>query len=257
MTHFLENTLIKLLVIRPACLLLPGTWDQHSATLQGLAERTKHPQIVHAVKRLDERNRRQQQSSRIAPAAAMTPAAQVYLILDKVDYSKMVRIEEVSTDCMEVISNPVNLVSVLLQWASSSYREGLYRACLATRLLRRWAHLGADIYECITTYLEDMGWTRIGDARKVFKIISELVRSKTFAAGRYMQWLIATGSIAQNLDLSQVRSIIRHIMFKAHRRPARSVADTPDHRDPYQWVIGTSPHIACNTAPWDSTLCGL
>ncbi|KAJ8106996.1 hypothetical protein OPT61_g9171 [Boeremia exigua] len=202
MTRFLENTLIKLIVIRPACLLLPDSWNQYSVTLHSLAERTHHPQIVHAIKRLDERNRRQQQSSKIAPAASMTPAAQVYRILDKVDYSKMVRIEDVSTDCMEVISNPVNLVAVLLQWASSCYREGLYRACLATRLLRRWAQLGADIYECITTYLEGTSWNVTGNARKVFKIISELVRSRTFAAGRYMQWLIATGSIAQDLDLS-------------------------------------------------------
>lgn len=132
----------------------------------------------------------------------MTSAGRVYRILDEVDYNKMVRIEQVSTDCMEVISNPVILVKVLLQWACSCYREGSYRVCLATRLLRRWAHLGADIYECITTYLEGMSWAKGGDSRMVFKIISELVRSRTFAAGRYMQWLIATGSIAQDLDLS-------------------------------------------------------
>ncbi|KAH6620139.1 hypothetical protein C7974DRAFT_363490 [Boeremia exigua] len=202
MTHFLESTLIKLLTIRPACLLLPDTWDQQSITLNALTEKMNHPQIVYNVRKLDERNRRLQQSSKIAPAASMTSAAQVYRILDNVDYINMVRIDEISTDCMEVIQAPVKLVSVLLQWACSCYREGSYRACLATRLLRRWAHLGADMYDCITTYLESMSWAQSGDPRKVFKIISELVRSKTFAAGRYMQWLIATGSIALNVDLS-------------------------------------------------------
>ncbi|KAF2625958.1 hypothetical protein BU25DRAFT_492495 [Macroventuria anomochaeta] len=202
LSQFLENTLIKLLAIRPACLLIPSSWRQHSTTLHSLAERINHPQIVHGVKRLDERNCRLQQSSKIAPAASMTSAGQVYRILDNVDYNNMVRIEEVSTDCMEIISNPVNLVSVLFQWACSCYREGSHRACLATRLLRRWAQLGADIYECITTYLEGMSWAKSGDSRIIFKIISELVRSRTFAAGRYMQWLIATGSIAQDLDLS-------------------------------------------------------
>jgi mediator of RNA polymerase II transcription subunit 12 len=202
LSQFLENTLIKLLAIRPACLLLPGSWHLHSTTLQGLAERTNHPQILHGVKRLDERNRRLQQSSKIAPAASTTPAGRIYRILDNVDYSKMVRIEQVSTDCMEVIPNPINLVQALLQWACSCYREGSHRVCLATRLLRRWTHLGADIYECITTYLEGMSWVKSGDSRMVFKIISELVRSRTFAVGRYMQWLIATGSIAQDLDLS-------------------------------------------------------
>lgn len=211
MTHFLENTLIKLLAIRPACLLLPTSWDQHSDILHGLAERINHPQITHGVKRLDERNRRLQEPSKITPAASMTPAAQVYRILDNVDYSKTVSIEEISADCMDAISSPVQLVSVLLQWACSCYREGAHRACLATRLLRRWAHLGADIYECITSYLESMSWAASGDAYKVFRIISELVRSKTFAAGRYMQWLIATGSIAKDLDLSSVRRLLSSI----------------------------------------------
>lgn len=192
--------------MRPACLLLPDSWRQHSSAFHSIAERTDHPQILHGVKRLDERNRRLQQSSKIAPAASLTAAGRVYRILDGVDYSKMVRIENVSTDCMEVIPNPINLVQVLLQWACSCYREGSHRVCLATRLLRRWAHLGADIYECITTYLEGMSWVKGGDSRMVFKIISELVRSRTFAAGRYMQWLIATGSIAQDLDLSHAAS---------------------------------------------------
>ena len=132
----------------------------------------------------------------------MTAAGRVYRILDEVDYTKMVRIEEISTDCTDIIPNSTELVSVLLQWACSCYREGSYRTCLATRLLRRWAHFGTDVYECITTYLDSMTWAGSGDPRIIFKIISELVRSKTFAAGRYMQWLIATGSIAPDLDLS-------------------------------------------------------
>ncbi|XPS71130.1 RNA polymerase II mediator complex subunit [Ascochyta lentis] len=202
LSQLLENTLIDLLDKRPACLLLPTTWHRHSVTLQGLADKTNHPQLLHRVQKLDERNRRLQQSSKLAPAASMTSAGRVYRILDNVDYKRIVRIEEVSTNCMEVISNPVRLVSVLLQWTCSHYREGSYRVCLATRLLRRWSHLGADIYECVTTYLEGMSWATSGDSRIVFKVVSELVRSKTFAAGRYMQWLIATGSIAQDLDLS-------------------------------------------------------
>lgn len=160
------------------------------------------------MKRLDERNLRLQQSSTIAPAASLTSAGRVYLILDTIDYNNMVRIEEISTACMEAIPNPVILVSALLEWACSCYREGLYRVCLATRLLRRWAHLGADIYECVTTYLEGMSWAKSGDSRLVFKIISELVRSRTFAAGRFMQWLIATGSIAQDLDTSLVSCVL-------------------------------------------------
>ena len=253
MSHLLENTLIKLLAVRPACLLLPTSWSQHSTTLHGLAERINHPQVAHGVKRLDERNSRLQQSSKVAPVASTTSAGRVYRILDNVDYNKMVRIDEVSTDCMEVIPHPVNLVSALLQWACSCYREGSYRVCLATRLLRRWAHLGADIYECVTTYLEGMSWAKSGDSRMVFKIISELVRSRTFAAGRYMQWLIATGSIAQNLDLSLVRNLFLHAGCNAHQQLACGVARTSDHRNTHQWITRSSTHSARNASPWNSS----
>lgn len=216
LSQFLENTLIKLLAIRPACLLLPSSWRQNSIILHGLAAKTNHPQIIHGVQRLDERNRRLQQSSKKSLAASTTSAGRIYRILDHIDYNKMIHIEEVSTDCMDIMSNPVNLVSVLLQWACSCYREGSHRACLATRLLRRWAHLGADIYECITTYLEGMTWAKSGDPRIVFKIISELVRSRTFAAGRYMQWLIATGSMGQDVDLSLVSHIFPRTGYKTY-----------------------------------------
>lgn len=233
MTHFLENTLIKLITIRPACLLLPTSWSQHSITLHDLAERLNHPQVEYVVRRLDERNRRLQEPSKITPAASMTPAAQVFRILDSVDYGKPISIDELSASCADAIPNPALLVSTLLQWACSSYRQGSYRACLATRLLRKWAHLGADIYECITAYLESMIWVANGDTCKIFKIVSDLIRSRTFAAGRFMQWLIATGSIAQGMDLSLVNYDPQVASTKLTTITASSLAHAVDYGDAY------------------------
>lgn len=154
----------------------------------------------------------------------MTSAGRVYHILDRIDYNRAIRVEEVSTDCMEVVSDPTHLVSIVLQWACSHYREGSHRVCIATRLLRRWAHLGANIYECVTTYLEGMSWAETGDSRIVFKVVAELVRSKTFAAGRYLQWLIATGSIAQDIDLSLVGC---HLFASNYSLPHHSLLHGP------------------------------
>lgn len=49
-----------------------------------------------------------------------------------------------------------------------------------------------------------MSWVGTGQLSIVFRIVAELVRSKTFAAGRYLQWLIATGSLGHDTDLSSV-----------------------------------------------------
>jgi mediator of RNA polymerase II transcription subunit 12 len=75
---------------------------------------------------------------------------------------------------------------------------------LATRLLRRWSHLDADIYEGIISYLQNRSWDESGQLDVVFRIVAELVRSKHFSAGRYLQWLIATGSLERDLQSGSV-----------------------------------------------------
>ncbi|KAF2034408.1 mediator of RNA polymerase II transcription subunit 12 [Setomelanomma holmii] len=199
--QFLENTLLKLLAARPACFLLPTSWDRYGAFLKILAAKRDHPQIKQAVQKLEARNGRLQRSSRNAAPVSQTSAARVFRKLDAVNYKSTVRIEDLAYESMEVISNASQLISVLLQWACSYYRAGSHRVYLATRLLRRWSHLGADIYDGIISYLQDMTWAESGDLHVILRIVAELVRSKHFSAGRYLQWLIATGSMANGLDL--------------------------------------------------------
>lgn len=124
--------------------------------------------------------------------------------LDSVDFTAPVRIEDLSYECMELISNAPRLIAVLLQWASSCYRTGSHRLYLAVRLLRKWSHLGADVYDGVISFFQSMSWTVTGDVHILLRIVAELVRSKHFSAGRYLQWLIATGSLGGDLDLSSV-----------------------------------------------------
>lgn len=202
--QYLESTVVKLLATRPACLLLPSTWTRHSILLQTLVERRNLPQITQAVKKLDQRNSRLLQTSKSGASKSQTPVGRVYHILDSVNYHSTVRIEDLSFECMDVISNATQLIAVLLQWACTCYRGGAHRIYLATRLLRRWSHVGADVYDGVITFLRDISWVESSEPNIIFKIVAELVRSKTFAAGRYLQWLIATGSLGHDKDLSSV-----------------------------------------------------
>jgi mediator of RNA polymerase II transcription subunit 12 len=196
--------LLRLLAARPACLLLPTSWARYGGLLQNVALKRNHPQITHAVDRVDARNSRLLQSSKNPLSLSHTPSARVFRKLDSVDYKSTVRIDDLAYECMEIMLDPTQLIAVLLQWACSCYREGSHRIYLATRLLRRWSHLGADIYEGILSYLQEMTWAESGEPRNLFRIVAELVRSKHFSAGRYLQWLIATGSLGQDLDLTLV-----------------------------------------------------
>ncbi|KNG47429.1 hypothetical protein TW65_05980 [Stemphylium lycopersici] len=200
--QYLENTIVRLLATRPACLLLPTAWVQYSPLLQKLAERRNHAHVTQAVRRLEQRNCRLLKTPQNASSASQTLAGRIYRILDSVDYNKPVRIEDLSFDCMEIIADAPRLIGILLRWACTCYREGIHRIYLATRLLRRWNHLGADVYDGIISYLREMSWVATGEPAILFKIVAELVRSKTFATGRYLQWLIATGSVEHSTDLS-------------------------------------------------------
>jgi mediator of RNA polymerase II transcription subunit 12 len=204
--QYLENTVVRLLATRPACLLLPTAWARYSPLLRKLAERKNHAHVTQAVRRLELRNTRLLQSPKKVPSASQTPAGRVYRILDSIDYNKPVRIEDLSCDCMEIVADAPRLIGILLQWACTCYREGAHRIYLATRLLRRWNHLGADVYDGIVSHLRDVTWVATGDPSILFRIVAELVRSKTFATGRYLQWLIATGSTGYSTDLSSPHS---------------------------------------------------
>ncbi|XP_014561082.1 hypothetical protein COCVIDRAFT_22785 [Bipolaris victoriae FI3] len=200
--QYLENTVVRLLATRPACLLLPTSWTQYGPLLQKLAERRNHAHVTQAIRRLEQRNCRLSKAPQRPSFASQTPAGRVYRILDSVDYNRPVRIEDLSYDCMEIIADAPRLIGVLLRWTCTYYREGAHRVYLATRLLRRWNHLGADVYDGIISYLREMTWVATGDPSLLFKVVAELVRSKTFALGRYLQWLIATGSVGHGADLS-------------------------------------------------------
>lgn len=213
--QYLENTLIKLLATRPACLLLPSTWPRYGPLLHTLAERRNHSQVTQAVRKLEYRNNRLLTSPKNV-TSSKTSAGRVYHILDSVNFKAPVRIEELSFECMEVISDATQLIAVLLQWACSCYRAGEYRIYLATRLLRRWSHLGADVYDGVISYLRDMAWVETGEPSIIFRIVAELVRSKTFSAGRYLQWLIATGSLGSHTDLSSVRLFLISCISRAN-----------------------------------------
>lgn len=202
--QFLENSLLKLLTTRPACLLLPISWPKHSAALKALVTKRNLPQIAQAVEKLDGRNARLLSFVRNGKSSSRTCAARVFHKLDSINYASPIRIEDLSHECMEITSNAVQLISTLLHWACSCYRAGSHRIYLATRLLRRWSHLGADVYEGIISYLQSMSWVKSGEIHVLLRIVAELVRSKHFSVGRYLQWLIATGSLGCDASLSLV-----------------------------------------------------
>lgn len=207
----LEKQVIKLLLDRPACLLVPASWEYSFRVLQRLTARHPHPAIMHIIHELDSRVTRLQTQPCITPSAS-NPSAKLIAFLDTIDYAANLDMDRLALKCTEQISEPQTLVSTLLDWAASFYREGLHRVYLATRLLRMWRKSGLDIDEAILSYLCSQRPTACCDSRKFFQIMAELIRSRSFSVGKYFQWLIATGSAGQTSQPSNVCYILKHFL---------------------------------------------
>jgi mediator of RNA polymerase II transcription subunit 12 len=200
------------------------------SVLRRLAARHPLPQIMRSVNDLDRRARRLQQR-RGSLSVAQDATRRIISLLDSIDYAIGVNTENIACECLATMSDAHTLVSTVLRWASSFYREGTHRVYLATRLLRRWCRSGVDIDSAILSYFHSSDMNKGSDPRNVFRIVAELVRSKNFSVGKYLQWLIATGSLNQNQSISSVCLPIL-MSALANQSLVFAVAAAPNNRDP-------------------------
>jgi mediator of RNA polymerase II transcription subunit 12 len=184
--------------------MLPKTWERHGPILQSHVDRHPHPQASQIFADLDRRAKRILRPLSKNTVSAQDPHCRIIRFLDNVDYSTHVNIESLADKCMHAMADARGRISTILNWTCSIYRDGSHRIYLCTRLLRRWSHLGVDIDDGILHHLHTTKPNGDSDMRNTFRVIAELVRSKTFSVGRYLQWLIATGSASAEKDLSTV-----------------------------------------------------
>ncbi|KAF2653975.1 hypothetical protein K491DRAFT_717612 [Lophiostoma macrostomum CBS 122681] len=200
--QYLEKIILKLLTTSPTCMLLPRTWDRHWPVLRRLASRHPEANITNVVEGLDLRTRRLLHASQKPSSTAQDCSRGLLRLLDSTDLNKTVRSEQLALHCMDISPSARIIVAAALQWASSPYRDGCYRIYLVTRLIRKWSLLGVDTDDAILAYFHATERDAGSDQRNAFRIVAELIRSQTFSVGKYLQWLIATGSIGRSQDIT-------------------------------------------------------
>jgi mediator of RNA polymerase II transcription subunit 12 len=191
----LESIIARVAVTKSACLLLPDDWDRYKEVLNVFAQRRAHTKICQVIPGLDQRNKDIMHSRSLGSSATQQSFRTLYRILDGVNYEANISVDELAYDCMDLFADQDRLISATLQWASSLYRQGLHRVYLVTRLLRKWNQVGINVSDGILRYLPYVALDRSKDSEIVFRVVSELVRSRTFSLGRFLQWIIATGSM--------------------------------------------------------------
>ena len=88
-----------------------------------------------------------------------------------------VNIESLSKKCFTALPESGPLVTTVLQWACSLYREGRHRIYVTARLLRKWRTKGIDTDSAILAFLGDRQRLRVINGRGLFRLVGEDVCS--------------------------------------------------------------------------------
>ncbi|KAK8151770.1 hypothetical protein IWX90DRAFT_90627 [Phyllosticta citrichinensis] len=215
------------------CLIIPKTWKKHQHIIDALQAENNPPSLQAAARDVVRRNERL--TGWKSKWAQSNASAQKAVISSLDSLSLDLNINDLSAKCLDLVPDRHSLAITVLQWACSLYREGEHRLYVAARLLRKWRMRGADIDSAILSFLGDKQRLRDIKHRDFFRLVAELVRSHHFSVGRYLQWLIASGSLFNNSDGC----------------PLRLIAEIPSHDLP-EHVLNLRETILTSTPIEDS-----
>ena len=188
----LSQCIRKLVRENTSSVVLPDTWEMHKETVEACMD--SDDQVDKAIMRtLAERNVRVQPPKDLRASGRRSRRQHVISLLDSIRSTH--DINAISTACLDSSDDRASLVAALLEWTASTFRHGIYRVFAAVRFLRKWKLAGVDVDSHILAFLSRNGDINGLEISNVYHAISELVRSQTFSVGRYLQWLMARGSM--------------------------------------------------------------
>lgn len=198
----LARLLKSFLIANPACFIIPSSWLKYEPLLRSCLS-VEETNLTSAFEQLSGRNLHLLRSrDKHTRHAVVDARPEILTLLDNIPTAFDLQIT--SEACLQVSGNRELLIITMLEWASSLYRRGQVRVYIAVRLLRRWARLGVDISGPVLAFLAASPAMVGLQKDNVYRVIAELVRSKHFSVGKYLQWLLARGSLSGRHSLSPV-----------------------------------------------------
>ncbi|KAL8810597.1 MAG: hypothetical protein Q9200_002443 [Gallowayella weberi] len=180
--------LIKIAIVAsPASFLLPRRWSTYQPMLHSLLSASQ-PALFENVRK---RNMRLQALAGLSAESEITSSQALIQVFDSM--APDVDLAKVALKTWGIAPDAQLLVQNCLHWASSIYREGCARIYTAAGLLRSWSGMGIGIEAPILNFLAVD--SKVADLEKasLYRVIAELIRSKHFSVGNYLNWVIANG----------------------------------------------------------------
>ena len=191
------------MVDAPACFLLPSSWDKHKDALRNCTVGEGSSSLQKRYENLCMRNEYLQNGAPRPDKNHKDSLGQrIIFLLDslytKPDYGK------VAGACLHNLNSNDVLVETCVEWSCSIYRHGLFRTYAAARLLRIWHRRGIELQRPLFDILASFGGRTDISRESLYKLFAGLVSSKHLSVGRYLQWLMARGTLRDSNKHSSV-----------------------------------------------------
>lgn len=187
----------------------PKSWASNEPALRAVLD-NKNPDVLACIENIDSRNRNLELGNGSRSGAGSSSSSARKATIDFLDSIRAPYDIDKTTGLFLRISNDYHqTVKALCEWAVTSLRVGLYRVYFAVKILRKINRLGVHIQTPMHDFLLSCGGGR-RSKKHVYLLISELVRSRHFTAGKYMSWLISRGALMRQATIDEVSIRLSH-----------------------------------------------
>lgn len=177
----------------PACFLLPLSWSKYEALLRAHFGGNGEVSVSY-FEQICERNLRLRSPSLNLKRSSIHRSENDLIgLLDRVSFN--IDIGTFANQCLAAVPDQVQLITLCLDWATTLARAGHARIYFVVRLFRRWAESKIDLETPILGFLATKRNLPQLQKANIYKLLAELVHSKNLSVGRYLQWLMARGTI--------------------------------------------------------------
>ncbi|KAF2156402.1 hypothetical protein K461DRAFT_291320 [Myriangium duriaei CBS 260.36] len=191
----LQQHLARLVREHKHCVIGLKDWTHARPILENTQAQIGDHQTRLAFHEVLQRNDRLNPSASSFCAAAKTTRLALFNYLDTLPF--IPQISRCTEKCKELCTDYTELIGALVDWASSIYRTGHSRVYLVVSILRQLAEQGVSLEHGILTTFSNSAVEKSRDQILSGKIIAELVSTRHFNYGKYLQWLISTGAAWQ------------------------------------------------------------
>ena len=209
----LIETIRLIMASAPTCFLLPNSWNKYGEILKTCFVSQENHDMQICFENLLRRNLDLQANvprhHRQSEQAETSLRQRIIFLLDTLyiqpDYSG------IAATCLRTTNDSDVLIRTCVEWSSSNYRHGLWRAYGAARLMRIWSRHGIELQQPLLDFLATasghLGFVQEG----IYRLYALLVSSKHFSVGRYLQWLMARGTLHCCSGRAQVSNLCAYL----------------------------------------------